>query len=153
MRCFLSASGQQGFAVAKDGDIVSVFNSNKHIKGATKIMMPMAIKMGGKKLDCYNINNGLLKVYSKFGFVPVVRVPFNRVYNPEFPTRYGTPDVLIMAHNGDSAEKVKQKYGTYDIQKTEEVPIESDYDKAMKMRDDFLDEHRYGSNVKILFKK
>lgn len=144
MQCLLSASGEQGFAVAKDGDIVSVFNSaGKKIRGATKIMLPMAIKMGGKKLDCYNIKGGLLKVYSKFGFVPVVRVPFDRQYNPDFPHKYGKPDVLIMAHNGDTAEQVKKKYGTYEVKDTSQVPIEPDYDNAMKMRDDYLYKNRF----------
>ena len=109
-------NGAAGLAVAKDGDIEAVY-SNKAAgapKGVTKSLIPIAIANGGTKLDCYG--DGLVTLYSQYGFVPVAKVKFNPEYaNPGWNASKGTPDIYFMMHNGDNADAVVAREGTYSI--------------------------------------
>lgn len=141
VRSFMDANGSTGFAIAQDGDIEAVF-SNKAKgapKGATKSTIPQAIALGGTKLDCYGSN--LVKLYQQYGFEPVARVKFNPEYaNPGWDASKGTPDVYFMMHNGDSADTVVQKTGTYTPLTTADLAAlpEMDYDTAYAYRDNLL---------------
>lgn len=141
VRSFMDANGSTGFAIAQDGDIEAVF-SNKAKgapKGATKSTIPQAIALGGTKLDCYGSN--LVKLCQQYGFVPVARVKFNPEYaNPGWDASKGTPDIYFMMHNGDGADTVVQKTGTYTPLTTADLAAlpEMDYDTAYAYRDDLL---------------
>ena len=141
VRSFMDANGSTGFAIAQDGDIEAVF-SNKAKgapKGATKSTIPQAIALGGTKLDCYGSN--LVKLYQQYGFEPVARVKFNPEYaNPGWDASKGTPDIYFMMHNGDSADTVVQKTGTYTPLTTADLAAlpEMDYDAAYAYRDNLL---------------
>ena len=122
-------NGAAGLTVAKDGDIEAVY-SNKAAgapKGVTKSLIPIAIANGGTKLDCYG--DGLVTLYSQYGFVPVAKVKFNPEYaNPGWDASKGTPDIYFMMHNGDNADAVVAKEGTYSIPtKAETVFVTSAY--------------------------
>ena len=98
MRLFTAENGQSGFALKPDGDIVSVFSSEK---GSLAGLMKLAIQNGGNKLDCFDTM--LPKIYKKFGFIEVDRVKWNEEYKPanwdkEFFKQWnnGEPDVVYM---------------------------------------------------------
>jgi hypothetical protein len=73
MKCFLGKNNSSGFCVKSDGDLVSVWSTQK---SSGKAIVSEAIKNGAKKLDCFATLNhetgevsGLLyKLYSSFGF-------------------------------------------------------------------------------------
>lgn len=136
-------NGAAGLAVAKDGDIEAVY-SNKAAgapKGVTKSMIPIAIANGGTKLDCYG--DGLVTLYSQYGFVPVAKVKFNPEYaNPGWDASKGTPDIYFMMHNGDNADAVVAKEGTYSIPTKAELDAlpTMDYDEAYSYRDSLIQE-------------
>lgn len=136
-------NGAAGLGVAKDGDIEAVY-SNKAAgapKGVTKSLIPIAIANGGTKLDCYG--DGLVTLYSQYGFVPVAKVKFNPEYaNPGWDASKGTPDIYFMMHNGDSADAVVAKEGTYSIPTKAELDAlpTMDYDEAYSYRDSLIQE-------------
>lgn len=140
-RTFLDRNGSAGFAIATDGDIEAVF-ANKTAgapKGATKSTIPQAIANGGTKLDCYG--HGLVRLYGRYGFIPVARVIFNPEYaNPGWTADKGMPDIYFMMHNGDSADTVVQnmgKYKTWSKAELEALPL-MEYDEAYKYRDSLM---------------
>lgn len=138
-------NGAAGLAVAKDGDIEAVY-SNKAAgapKGVTKSLIPIAIANGGTKLDCYG--DGLVTLYSQYGFVPVAKVKFNPEYaNPGWDASKGTPDIYFMMHNGDNADAVVAKEGTYSIPTKAELDAlpTMDYDEAYSYRDSLIQEEK-----------
>lgn len=142
-RLITAQNGAAGLAVAKDGDIEAVY-SNKAAgapKGVTKSMIPIAIANGGTKLDCYGA--GLVRLYAQYGFVPVAKVKFNPEYaNPGWDASKGTPDIYFMMHNGDSADAVVAKEGTYSIPTKAELDAlpTMDYDEAYSYRDSLMQE-------------
>ena len=142
-RLLMDERGSAGLAVTPDGDIEAVFANHAAgaPKGATKSLIPMAIANGGTKLDCYGID--LVKLYAQYGFTPVARVKFDPEYaNPGWDSSKGTPDIYFVMHNGDSADSVVDKIGTYPIPTAEELQAlpEMDYDSAYAYRDRLLAE-------------
>lgn len=143
VRTFMDENGTVGVGVAPDGDIVGVFkNKNGGPKKALDTMMPIAIEQGGDRLDCYG--EGLVNLYAKYGFEPVARVEFNPEYaNEGWTSDKGTPYIYVMKHNGDSADAVVDKMGTYpkytDAQ-LNALPTygKDDYDGAMAYRDSLM---------------
>lgn len=143
VRTFMDENGTVGVGVAPDGDIVGVFkNKNGGPKKALDTMMPIAIEQGGDRLDCYG--EGLVNLYAKYGFEPVARVEFNPEYaNEGWTPDKGTPYIYVMKHNGDSADAVVDKMGTYpeytDAQ-LNALPTygKDDYDGAMAYRDSLM---------------
>lgn len=85
MKVYLNPDGKSGYAVKKDGDIVSVFSSEK---GRGDTIIQEAIKNGGHKLDAFD---GYLTqdYYPKHGFVE-----YKREENWDGPEN---PDVVYMA--------------------------------------------------------
>lgn len=147
-KIILARNQASGLAVAPDGDIVAVFNNKKAggPKGATKVLIPTAIANGGKKLDCYG--DTLVDIYSKFGFEPVARVAFDPEFaNDGWDASKGTPDIYFMVHNGDSADTVTRKMGTYKAWTKAELdalPL-MDYDSAAEYRDSILRSRETGN--------
>lgn len=148
-KVILARNQASGLAVAPDGDIVAVFNNKKAggPKGATKVLIPTAIANGGKKLDCYG--DTLVDIYSKFGFEPVARVAFDPEFaNDGWDASKGTPDIYFMVHNGDSADTVTRKMGTYKAWTKAELdalPL-MDYDSAAEYRDSILKSRETGTH-------
>jgi hypothetical protein len=135
-----SADGKDSFygsAVKPNGDIVGVFSGSK---GGSKPAMIAAIANGGNKLDAYAVDidtgepGNLAHIYHKTGFIPVARVKFN----PEYAEPDIVPqDIVFYKHNGDSAEQVAQRYGTYPAPtkaQYDALPV-MDYDDATAFRD------------------
>lgn len=143
VRTFMNDNGTVGVGIAPDGDIVAVFkNKNGGPPKALDTMMPIAIEQGGDRLDCYG--KGLVRVYTQYGFEPVARVEFNSEYaNPGWDASKGEPFIYMMKHNGDSADTVAQKMGTYpkySLEQLEALPTygKNDYDAAMAYRDSLM---------------
>ena len=147
-KIILARNQASGLAVTPDGDIVAVFNNKKAggPKGATKVLIPTAIANGGTKLDCYG--KTLVNIYSRFGFEPVARVEFNPEFaNDGWDASKGTPDIYFMVHNGDSADTVTRKMGTYKAWTKAELdalPL-MDYDSAAEYRDSILRSRETGN--------
>ena len=140
---FMNESGTVGVGIAPDGDIVAVFkNRNGGPKKALDTIMPIAIEQGGDRLDCYG--EGLAQLYARYGFEPVARVEFNPEYASEgWTPDKGTPYIYVMKHNGDSADTVVKKMGTYPKYTTEQLNAlptygKGDYDSAMAYRDSLM---------------
>lgn len=149
-RTFMNAEGNAGFAVASDGDIEAVFaNKSKGApKGVSRSTIPQAIANGGVKLDCYGA--GLVRLYSKHGFVPVARVTFNPEYaNPGWDSSKGSPDIFFMMYTGTDADAAVQNYGTYPVitqADLDALPV-MEYDEAYAYRDSLLDQQRNGQTA------
>ena len=97
MRRILFDSGRAGFAL-KNRDIVSVFKHHASTISALKTMMPVAVALGGNRLDCFG--GELPFRYLKLGFFPVAKVRFNPRYAPEDwnYARDGEPDIIYMVY-------------------------------------------------------
>ena len=140
-KTFLAENGLSGIAVQPDGDIVGVFKSGQeHRKKASTELLLTAIDNGGTKLDCFNTY--LPGLYAQHGFEPVAWMEFSTEYAPEgWTPAYGTPEVVFMAHNGDSVDTVIQNRGNYKRWTTDEIralPKFDDYDAAYAYRDSIL---------------
>jgi GNAT superfamily N-acetyltransferase len=95
--CFVGDGGLYGVAIAKDGDIISVFkNPIFQQKGVADVLIEFAKQKGGKKLDCFD--GFLTKLYSKFGFKEKTRMTWDDQYAPNNWNyeRDGRPDVVMM---------------------------------------------------------
>lgn len=143
VRTFMNDNGTVGVGIAPDGDIVAVFkNKNGGPPKALDTMMPIAIEQGGDRLDCYG--SGLVDVYARYGFEPVARVEFNKTYaNEGWTPDKGEPYIYVMKHNGDSADTVARKMGTYPEytkDQLEALPTygKNDYDAALAYRDSLM---------------
>lgn len=145
VRTFMNEGGTVGVGIASNGDVVAVFkNKDGGPPKAMDTMMPIAIEQGGDRLDCYG--EGLVRVYARYGFIPVARVEFNAEYaNEGWTPDKGTPYIYFMMHNGDSAANVAEnigKYPKYTKEQLEALPTygKDDYDAAMAYRDGLMDQ-------------
>lgn len=152
IRTFMNESGTTGFGIAQNGDIVAVFkNKNGGPKKALDTLMPIAIEQGGDRLDCYG--EGLVRVYSQYGFVPVARVEFNPEYaNDGWTPDKGNPYIYFMVHNGDAASVVAEKRGTYPQFTKEQLDAlptygKENYEAAMEYRDGLLNQRNAEKNA------
>jgi hypothetical protein len=140
MKLFLVSNGIGGIAVKNDGDVVSVFKNPKiakeyNLKNIVGKLLFVALKNGGKKLDCYD---GVLPdVYIKHGFVPVSKIKFNDGFASEKWNyeRDGRPDIIFFKHNGDSIDKILNEHKDYKKYKDYNIKYSNSYDKAKKIRD------------------
>jgi len=102
MKTFLHPDKKSGFAVKPDGDIVSVFSTEK---GRGDQIVQHAVKAGGNKLDAFD--GYLPKLYAKHGFKETHR---EKNWTP------GGPDVVYMKlhHNdikkSEESSIIKNKY-------------------------------------------
>lgn len=93
----------QGFAgMAVDGDTIAVLFKNPTLQpenfsgSVADILIPLAIQLGGVKLDCFD---GVLpELYKHYGFVETHREPFDDAFAPKDwdYVKYGRPDVVYM---------------------------------------------------------
>ena len=133
-------NGNVGAAVTPDGDIVSVFkNPASAAKGAVSSILLTAIENGGIKLD--NFNGKLSDMYADHGFIPVSRCAFNREFAPSDwdYAKFKEPDIIFWMHNGESAETVASKIGSYPVYDFSKIPLFPDYDSAMQYRDEQIE--------------
>ncbi len=133
-------NGNVGVAVTPDGDIVSVFkNPESSAKGAVSSILLTAIENGGIKLD--NFNGKLSDMYAGHGFIPVSRCAFNREFAPSDwdYAEFKEPDIIFWRHNGESAETVASKIGSYPVYDFSKIPLFPDYDSAMQYRDEQIE--------------
>jgi hypothetical protein len=146
MKLFLVNAGAAGMAV-KEGDIVSVFKNpdmarKDLIERINNVLLVEALKNGGERLDCFD--GFLPELYARFGFTPVARLGFNDDFAPEHWNfdRDGRPNIIFMAHSGDSLEEVlrKQKEKAFvPYSKVKDtVPFAESYDQASEMVSEFL---------------
>ena len=148
VRVYMNDSESTGYGIAPDGDIEAVF-ANKS-KGAPRhalaSVMPQAIANGGTKLDCYGL--GLVRLYSRYGFVPVARVQFNAEYaNEGWAPDKGAPDIYFMMATDLDPDSVAQNFGNYPVltqAQLDALPV-MDYDEAYAYRDSLLAQQ--GSNL------
>lgn len=126
-RLFVSQDHKVGYALDKDGDLQNLFN-NGGPKGAGQKALVDAIKHGATTLDAFD--PGLPRLYSKYGFVPVARIPFNEDYAPAGWNyqRDGKPDVVFMAYRGGDRDSIEQRIGTFPEYQPGSAPLVSDYD-------------------------
>jgi hypothetical protein len=143
VKSYLAENGQAGFVI-NNGDIEAVFTNKAKgaPKGLADSLMLRALSAGGNKLDCYG--ETLATIYSRYGFEPVARVEFNKTYaNEGWTPDKGEPYIYVMKHNGDSADTVAQKMGTYPEytkDQLEALPTygKNDYDAALAYRDSLM---------------
>lgn len=143
VKSYLAENGQAGFVI-NNGDIEAVFTNKAKgaPKGLADSLMLRALSAGGNKLDCYG--ETLATIYSRYGFEPVARVEFNReVANPGWDASKGEPYVYVMKHNGDSADTVARKMGTYPEHTKDQLEAlptygKNDYDAALAYRDSLM---------------
>ncbi len=145
VRVFMNDSASAGFGIAPDGDIEAVF-ANKS-KGAPRhalaSMIPQAIANGGTKLDCYG--EGLVRIYSRYGFTPVARVKFDAEQaNEGWTPDKGTPDIYFMMATDLDPDSVARNFGNYPVltkAQLDALPV-MDYDAAYAYRDELLAQQR-----------
>lgn len=141
-KLFLSNDGMAGVAVKPDGDITAVFkNSNSSAKGAVNDLIITARANGGEKMDCYG--QFLVNSYEKCGYVPVARIPFNADYVDDPFLLKTKPDVYAMMKNTDDLDTVieknaKKAYKLSSQEYLDNLPTYTDYDEALKYRDELL---------------
>lgn len=141
-RVFLGEDRKSGVAVWPDGNIGALFKDRRSKKkgSAAGELILTALNVGGIKLDCYN--GFLSNLYSSFGFIPVARVKFNRMFAPDnWRSEFKEPDVVFWIHCGDTVGAVAKKLGSYYLYSTEEIgklPCFPSYDDAYEYRDNCL---------------
>lgn len=103
MRLFVVGDGAAGFALKGD-DIVSVFKNSSEVKGAAHVLIPLAVQLGGRRLDAFD--TVLPVLYASHGFKAVARVKFSDEHAPDGWSREefgeyndGRPDVVYMAYD------------------------------------------------------
>lgn len=116
-RQFLFDDGGSGFAL--DGDnVISVFGA-PNARGVAARVLDAAVAAGGRRLDGFD--TFLPRLYARYGFRAVARLPFNREHAPTrergagadwdydfFAREFGTaePDVVFMVHDPATAGAV-----------------------------------------------
>lgn len=141
---YLSPDGKSGFAVGtigeKKGNIFAVFSDpTGTARGVMPYLITIAIMKGGNKLDCYD--GFLSDQYAKYGFIPVAKVPFSKLYADKKwnYARDGEPYVVVWMHNGDSPETVAQRYGKRGEEKGGYKYFDKDYIENLPTFTDTLD--------------
>jgi hypothetical protein len=111
-------------AVKPDGDIVSVAKSqNSEERGWGARAVELAIKHGGKKLDCFD--TVLPTMYAKVGMKAVAKLKWNDEYKPNDwdydlykDFNNGRPSVIFMVYTGET--KVYSSDGVKEVDTYEE---------------------------------
>ena len=130
-RLYRTADGS-GFAIKPDGDIVAVFASASEPKGGSYALLQAAVQAGGKKLDAFNTY--LPKIYSRVGFRPVARLP----WNDEFAPPNWDKQTFRKFSNGEP-EIYFFTYDPFYYGEATEVPLVQDYDDAVRLQDQALE--------------
>ncbi|MCQ2087648.1 MAG: hypothetical protein MJZ37_06230 [Bacilli bacterium] len=121
----ISKDGLSGYAITKDGDLISVFNaSNK--RGWLRAISP-DVKQKSKTLDCYmSENQPLSEIYSAiFGFKTASVMDYNIEYDHDnIAKNHNYPQVAFMVNTD---EDVETKHFSKD-----------QYDAALEYRNSFV---------------
>lgn len=124
-RNFLSDDGLSGFAITKDGDLISVFNLNREKKGFLRSIAPF-VRENVRTLDAYVLPESVSKtnlqdIYNKaFGFETDNVVDYNWDYDHDgIGERYNEPKIAYMVNpnyqsdtqsqQGDTQESVSER--------------------------------------------
>ena len=118
-RLFLTSDGAAGAALDGDG-IISVFkNPGSGERGASAPVLVVAIKEGGRLLDCYD--TFLPRYYSHFGFREVARMKWTDTEAPADWSKEafrdffgGEPDVVFMAFGGEDPKTAGMRIGSHE---------------------------------------
>lgn len=101
--CYITSDGLAGFAVDKDGNLISVYsfygNSKRGFLGAIKDLVTQA---GATHLDGYNSSNQrLAEIYSKaFGWKVASMMDYNMEYDHDnIAENHGMPQVAFMVNS------------------------------------------------------
>lgn len=103
---YLSEDGMSGYAITKDGDLISVFNANPEKRGWLRAIAP-DIKKNAKTLDCYiSPNQDLSKMYSKiFGFKIASQMDYNMEYDHDnIAQNHSEPQVAFMVNTDQDVQ-------------------------------------------------
>ena len=103
---YLSTDGMQGFALTKDGDLISVFNADLGKRGFLRSIESF-IKANAKTLDCYmSPLQDLQKIYSSiFGFKTASIMDFNMEYDhDDIAKNHSKPKVAFMVNTDADVE-------------------------------------------------
>lgn len=121
--CYLTEDGLGGFAIEKDGNLVSVFNLNTQKGGFLKTIAPI-VKEKAKFLDCFmSEKQPLAEMYSKiFGFKVVSDMPYNMEYDhDDIGKNHNMPKVAFMVNTEKELKTThfdKDDYdGAYNLQR------------------------------------
>lgn len=131
---FLTLDNKAGIAITTDNNIVSIFNGGTQ-KGVLKTLLPMALEVGGNKLDNYD-SNRLSGLYELYGFDPISNTEFDKTFAPKDWNyeRDGMPNIVFWLHNGDDVNNVLLNFGGYDVD-WDNVKKFSTYEDAKEYRD------------------
>lgn len=102
-KMYLSSSGKSGYAITKEGDLISVFSAPGAHEGSK--MIPEAIGNGAKTLDC--LGPVLPEIYKKYGFETYEVMEWNDDYAPPNwnYAEHDRPDVHLMKLGGERLRK------------------------------------------------
>jgi hypothetical protein len=105
MRTFLTPDSKSGFALTKDGELVSVFSA---AKGRGEKLARQATAQGATKLDNFDIQNVLPTLYGKAGFKETARYGYDPQYAGELSDYVNAikPDVVNMELDSEIAKKL-----------------------------------------------
>ena len=130
-RLFRTPNGS-GFAIKPDGDIVAVFASQSEPKGGSYALLQASVQAGGKKLDAFNTY--LPKIYSRVGFRPVARLPWNDEFAPLNWDKQTFDDF-----NGGEPEIYFFVYDPFYYGEATTAPLVQNYDAAVRLQDKALE--------------
>lgn len=123
---YLSADGMSGYAITKDGDLISVFNANPGKRGWLRAIAP-DIQKNAKTLDCYDSpDQNLPEMYSKLlGFKPASEMDYNMEYDhDDIAKNHNEPKVVFMVNTDQDVQK--------------QAFTKSEYDEAVAYQQSFL---------------
>lgn len=104
--CYLNDDGLSGFAITRNGDLVSVYNLNKQKGGWLRSIAPY-VKQNSKTLDCYaSSNQNLQLIYSRvFGFKTASIMDYNMEYDHDnIAKNHNMPQVAFMVNTNEPVE-------------------------------------------------
>jgi hypothetical protein len=113
--CYLSKDGLSGFAITKNGDLISVFNLSKE-KGFLRAIAPV-IKSKAKTLDCFiSSKQNLQGMYeAKFGFKTASVMDHNMEYDhDDIAKNHNNPKVAFMVNTDKPVETRNFDKDSYD---------------------------------------
>lgn len=132
MKTFLAPDKKSGYAVKNDGDIVSVFSTEK---GRGDHIMQHALKNGGHKLDAFD--GALPQIYAKHGF---------KEYKREKNWTPGKPDIVYMHKPNNKESKI------HDLLASEDYLMAKAEDKSTFYKSiNTLDKSSYGPKSMNLY--
>lgn len=105
-KCFITNDGLGGFAIEKNGNLVSVFSLNTK-PGFLYAINDFIKKQGATHLDCFlSQKQNLVEIYEKtLGFYVAAKMDFNEKYDEKgIGKEHGNPKVAFMVNH-----KVKEK--------------------------------------------